>query len=95
MKKVTFLLLMLIITCPNIFSATPSEVYSDSRMLVVCHEKFKTAMEPFVLHKNELGLKTDMIVIQYMDEDSLQTYINDYVDKHADLKFLLLVGDFP
>lgn len=84
---------MLIITCPNIFSATPSEVYSDSRMLVVCHEKFKTAMEPFVLHKNELGLKTDMIVIQYMDEDSLQTYINDYVDKHADLKFLLLVGD--
>lgn len=84
---------MLIITCPNIFSATPSEVYSDNRMLVVCHEKFKTAMEPFVLHKNELGLKTDMMVIPKMGFDSLQSMVREYIENHDDMKFLLLVGD--
>jgi hypothetical protein len=84
---------MLIITCPSTFSNSPDEAYSGNRMLVVCHEKFKSAMKPFVLHKNEMGLKTEMMVIRKMDFDSLQGMVREYIGNHDDTKFLLLVGD--
>lgn len=94
MKRLANLILLLVASFSTVFAITPAEEYSNSRMLVVCHEKFENSMKPFVLHKNELGMTTEMIVVKDVEDHlALKSIIEAYTKQHPDVAYLLLVGD--
>lgn len=94
MKRLANIILLLVASFSTVFAITPAEEYSNSRMLVVCHEKFENSMKPFVLHKNELGMTTEMIVVKDVEDHlALKSIIEAYTKEHPDISYLLLVGD--
>ncbi|MCQ2225944.1 MAG: hypothetical protein MJZ14_09510, partial [Paludibacteraceae bacterium] len=79
MKRLANIILLLVASFSTVFAITPAEEYSNSRMLVVCHEKFENSMKPFVLHKNELGMTTEMIVVKDVEDHlALKSIIEAY-----------------
>lgn len=92
MKKFINLFFLLCATFSTAFAVTKSSEYDNAKMLVVCNEKFQEAMEPFVLHKNELGLETKMLVTPKISIESLLDLVKDYCEDYP-IDYLLLVGD--
>jgi hypothetical protein len=64
-------------------------------MLVICHDAFTAAMQPFVDWKNATGIPTEMVSTATVGKDpaSLRSFIQAYYQNN-NLAYLLLVGDF-
>ncbi len=67
----------------------------DVVMLVIADDDFTEEMQPFVDHKNDIGLTTKMVTMSEAGPtaDDVQDYIQDYYDTHDSLTYVLLVGD--
>ena len=63
-------------------------------MLVICHDGFMAAMEPFVEWKRQMGIPCEMVSATAAGgtAPAIQSYIQDYYDSDG-LAFVLLVGD--
>ncbi len=82
----------LIITDPNSFTTTP--VWG--RMLVICHDAWVANMNPFVTHKNNIGLETTVVGVGTIPGGNTPTAIKNYIQSVYDdtgLDYVLLVGD--
>ena len=64
-------------------------------MLIICHDNFVSAMQPFVNWKIMKGIPTTMVAVSTIGNNvnSLKSYITNYFNTQG-LKYLLLVGDF-
>jgi hypothetical protein len=67
----------------------------DVEMLIIAADDFIDEMNPFVDHKNSIGLSTVMVGISEVgsNTDDIKSYIQNYYDIHASLTYVLLVGD--
>ena len=72
---------------------TPIEEAGE--LLVICHDAFMTAMEPFVNWKKQIGRPTTMVGTSTAGTTaaSIQSYIATYYNQHPALTDVLLVGD--
>ncbi|MCX7861491.1 MAG: C25 family cysteine peptidase [Bacteroidales bacterium] len=64
-------------------------------MLIICHDNFMTAMQPFVNWKIMKGIPTTMVAVSTIGNTStaIKNYVTNYYNTNG-LKYLLLVGDF-
>ncbi len=66
----------------------------NGRMLIVCPENFREAIEPFIRWKTTCGIETEVIdPSAYPTSDKLADFIKEYYYATGDLAYLLLVGD--
>ncbi len=81
----------------NYQTATKYTPLSDlpGNMLIICHDNFISAMQPFVNWKIMKGIPTTIVPISTIGNNvsSLKSYISNYFNQNG-LKYLLLVGDF-
>ena len=70
-------------------------IEENGELLVICHDDFLTAMEPFVAWKKQIGRPTTMVGTSTTGNNAtaLKTYITDYYNNHPNLTDVLLVGD--
>ncbi len=63
-------------------------------LLVVVHDAFRGAMQPFVDWKNQMGMPTEMVDISAIGSSAVQlkAYLQDVYDTEG-LTYILLVGD--
>ena len=63
-------------------------------MLIICHDAWIANMQPFVDHKNAIGITTTIVGVSTIGNDSvaIKNYIQGVYDT-SDLAFVLLVGD--
>jgi len=66
----------------------------SGEMLVIAHDAWTSNVQPFVDHKNALGLSTTMVAVSTIGNNTsdIADYIQDVYD-NRDLAFVLLVGD--
>jgi len=66
----------------------------EGNMLIICHDPFLSAMQPFVQWKNMIGLPTAMVgtSVTGTTPASIKSYINNYYNSH-NLVYVLFVGD--
>ncbi len=79
----------------NYNSAKYTAVSEAGELLIICHDAFLTAMQPFVTHKQSMGIPTTMVgtSVTGTTAAAIKTYIsNIYTAKN--LKYVLLVGDY-
>ncbi len=68
----------------------------NDRMIIITHADFKDQIEPFVLWKNRIGIKTDLFV--YPDEtggegaEALHTFLKGEYNREK-MAYILIVGD--
>lgn len=65
------------------------------KMLVICYASFMTAMQPYVIWKNTIGIETEMVDVASIGTTSaaIKTYVANYYNTHSGMAYLLLVGD--
>jgi hypothetical protein len=69
----------------------PAEI---GRMLIICPEEFKDAMEPFTTWKNQCGIATEITdAAQFTSPDQIKQFVQNYYTETGNLSYLLLVGD--
>lgn len=63
-------------------------------MLIIAHQPYMAAMQPFVAWKNRIGRPTEMVSVQSIgnNSDSIKNFISNYYATHG-LTYVLLVGD--
>ncbi len=63
-------------------------------MLIICHDPWIPNMQPFVDHKNDIGINTTIVGVSTIGNNwsSIKAYVQN-VYNTSDLAFLLLVGD--
>jgi hypothetical protein len=69
-------------------------IASEGDLLVICHDAWMEEMQPFVDHKNGIGIATMMVGISEIGNSS--TSIMSYIESmyaNSDLVYILLVGD--
>ncbi len=66
---------------------------SEGKMLVIAHDAFASAMEPFVAWKKQCGIPTEMV--NYSDLGSIAEITNRIRDEYYanNLRYAILVGD--
>jgi hypothetical protein len=66
----------------------------EGEMLVICHDAWLANIQPFVDHKNSIGIDTTVVGVSTIGNDwsLIKDYIQDTYDT-TDLAFVLLVGD--
>ena len=66
----------------------------SGEMLVIAHDAWTANMQPFVTHKNSIGINTTMVTVSSVGNNTsdIEDYIQDVYD-NRDLAFVLLVGD--
>jgi hypothetical protein len=66
----------------------------EGNMLVICHDPFIAAMQPFVDWKNKTGRQTEMVPFSAVGTTAadLKTFVENYYNTSG-LTFVLLVGD--
>jgi len=66
----------------------------EGKMLIICHDAFMSAMQPFVQWKNTIGLPTVMVgtSVTGTTPASIKSYISNYYNAN-NLVFVLFVGD--
>lgn len=76
----------------NLHKYTP--LNENGKMLVICHDAFMTAMQPFVNWKNDKGIPTQMVSVSAAGSTStaIKSYVQNYYNTNG-LTYLLLVGD--
>ncbi len=65
-------------------------------LLIICYDNFMSAMQPFVNHKQSMGIPTTMVASSSAGTTAAQikTYISSYYNNPShNLKYVLLVGD--
>ena len=64
-------------------------------LLIICHDAFMTAMEPFVAWKKQIGRPTTMVGTSATGNTAttIKSYIETYYNEHPNLTDILLVGD--
>ncbi len=74
---------------------TRSSTNDAGSMLVISYPSFVSAMQPFVDHKNEIGISTQIVSTNTTGTTaaSIKQYISNYYSSHPQLTFVLLVGD--
>ena len=72
---------------------TPIE--ENGELLIICHDAFMTAMQPFVNWKKQIGRPTTMVGTSETgnNANAIKSYIQTYYAAHPNLTDILLVGD--
>lgn len=67
----------------------------EGDLLIICHDEFMDAMEPYVEWKTTIGRKTTIVgtSVAGTTEDDIKSYISEQYDTNPDLTHVLLVGD--
>ena len=70
-------------------------VDETGELLIICHDAFMTAMEPFVAWKKQIGRPTTMVgtSVSGFTSDALLTYIQGQYANNPNISHILLVGD--
>lgn len=70
-------------------------VGEEGDLLIICHDAFMAAMEPFVEWKNTIGRRTTIVgtSVTGTSTDNIKAYISDQYDENPNLTHVLLVGD--
>mgnify|MGYP002625336979 CR=1 FL=1 len=70
-------------------------VDETGHLLIICHDAFMDAMQPFVNWKRQTGRPTTMVGISAVGstESAIKTYIQNQYDANNSLTHVLLVGD--
>ena len=70
-------------------------VVETGHLLIICHDAFMTAMQPFVNWKKQIGRPTTMVGTSTAGTTTtaLQTYIQNQYTANPNLTHVLLVGD--
>ncbi len=78
----------------NYSSAKYTALSESGPMLIIVHQPYMAAMQPFVAWKNRIGRPTEMISVQSIgnNSDSIKAFISNYYINHG-LTYVLLVGD--
>ena len=78
----------------NYSSARYAALEEDGELLIIAHGPFMNAMFPFIKWKNEKGIKTTMVNVADIGNNSnnIKNYISDYYQNHT-LAYVILVGD--
>ncbi|MDR0830373.1 MAG: C25 family cysteine peptidase [Prevotellaceae bacterium] len=65
------------------------------KMLIICYDGFLNEMQPFVNHKNSIGLPTEMVSVSAAGNTSaaIKQFIQNKYNADNQLTFVLLVGD--
>ncbi|MBO4574363.1 MAG: T9SS type A sorting domain-containing protein [Bacteroidales bacterium] len=72
-----------------------TSIADDGELLIICHDAFMTAMEPFVAWKKQIGRPTTMVGTSATGTTAtaIKSYIQNYYSSHPNLTDILLVGD--
>ena len=72
-----------------------SSIEEDGELLIICHDAFMTAMEPFVAWKKQIGRPTTMVGTSETGNtaNAIKAYIQSYYASHPNMTDILLVGD--
>ena len=72
-----------------------TSIAENGELLIICHDAFMTAMEPFVAWKKQIGRPTTMVgtTTSGTTAAAIQSYIQTYYSSHPNLTDILLVGD--
>lgn len=72
-----------------------TSIAENGELLIICHDAFMTAMEPFVAWKKQIGRPTTMVgtTTSGTTAAAIQSYIQTYYASHPNLTDILLVGD--
>lgn len=72
-----------------------TSIADDGELLIICHDAFMTAMEPFVAWKKQIGRPTTMVATSQAGSTAaaIKSYIQNYYSSHPNLTDILLVGD--
>ncbi len=78
----------------NYSSARYAALEEDGELLIIAHGPFMNAMLPFIKWKNAKGIKTTMVNIADIGNNSnnIKNYIANYYQNHT-LAYVILVGD--
>ena len=70
-------------------------IADNGELLIICHDDFMTAMEPFVAWKKQIGRPTTMVGTSATGTTAtaIKSYIQTYYAAHPNLTDILLVGD--
>lgn len=70
-------------------------IEENGELLIICHDAFMTAMEPFVAWKKQIGRPTTVVGTSTTGTTStaIKSYITTYYASHPNLTDILLVGD--
>ena len=70
--------------------------YGNEKMLIICKREFIDEMQPFIVHKNDIGLRTEIVSVEDIGNDcnKIKQFIKNSYNKDNQLTFVLLVGDF-
>lgn len=72
-----------------------SPIEENGELLIICHDAFMPAMEPFVAWKKQIGRPTTMVgtSVTGNTDPAIKSYIQTYYAAHPNLTDILLVGD--
>jgi hypothetical protein len=68
----------------------------EGDLLIICHDPWLPNLQPFVEHKNSIGISTTLIGVSQIPGGTTATHIKNYIQSVYDssnLAFVLLVGD--
>ena len=70
-------------------------IEENGELLIICHDAFMNAMQPFVAWKKQIGRPTTMVGTTSTGNttSSIKSYIQTYYAAHPNLTDILLVGD--
>ena len=70
-------------------------IEENGELLIICHDAFMTAMEPFVAWKKQIGRPTTIVGTSTAGNTSaaIKSYLENYYSSHPNLTDILLVGD--
>lgn len=71
-----------------------TSISEHGKMLIICHDAFMSAMQPFVDWKNDEGIPTTIVSVSAAGSsaNAIKSYVTNYYNTNG-LTFLLLVGD--
>ena len=72
-----------------------ASIADNGELLIICHDAFMTAMEPFVAWKKQIGRPTTMVGTSETGNtaNAIKAYIQSYYASHPNMTDILLVGD--
>ena len=79
--------------CESLNKYTP--VVETGELLIICHDAFMSAMQPFVNWKKQIGRPTTMVGTSTAGStsDALKAYIQTQYNNNPNISHILLVGD--
>lgn len=72
-----------------------TSIADDGELLIICHDAFMNAMQPFVAWKKQIGRPTTMVgtSVAGTTAQTIKSYIQSYYAGHPNMTDILLVGD--